>query len=91
MLCEHSKQPIIEDTVRKFRRGLTGYADLDERQVESAAVGLILSTLSWEPFPWDRRNQYRIEGRRKVDTALGELWGGARCSTRSCSSRASGQ
>ena len=52
----HSKHPIMEDTVHKVRRSLTGYANLDKRQVESAAVVLILSAFGWEPFPWDRRN-----------------------------------
>ena len=61
------------EVVRNVRRGLSSYGDLDERQIESCAVEPCLTSLGWEPFPWDRRNQYRIENGRKVDIALGEF------------------
>ena len=63
----------VVDVVRKVRRGLNSYGDLDERQIESCAVEPILAILGWEPFPWERRNQYRIDNGRKVDIALGEF------------------
>lgn len=61
------------ETLRKVRRGLGSYGDLDERQVESCAVEPVLAELGWEPYPWERRNQYRLGDGRKVDIALGEF------------------
>ena len=63
----------VRETVRTVRRVLSSYGELDERQVESAAIEPLLGALGWSPFPWDRRNQYRVDGNKKVDIALGEF------------------
>lgn len=63
----------VREIVRTVRRVLSAYGELDERQVESAAIEPLLGALGWDPFPWDRRNQYRVDGNRKVDIALGEF------------------